>query len=51
MVSNKSLEHNLLNKYKIYVHNACQNVAEAKNLPIPLLKLNTKCNFLVEKSQ
>ena len=47
MVSNKSFEHNILNKY--YVLNACQNVAEAKNLPIPLLKLNKKCNFFGRK--
>ena len=40
MVSNKSLEYSLSDKYKIYLFYACQNVAEAKKLPLPLLKLS-----------
>ena len=45
MVSNESLEHNLSNKYKIYLFYACQNVAEAKKLPLPLLKLSKNSIF------
>ena len=45
MVSNESLEHNLSNTYKIYALYACQNVAEAKNLPLPLLKWRKKAIF------
>ena len=45
MVSNESLEHNLSNKYKIYLFYACQNVAEAKKLPLPLQKLSKNAIF------
>ena len=45
MVSNESLEYNLSNRYKIYKLYACQNVAEAKNLPLPLLKLSKNAIF------
>ena len=45
MVSNESLGHNLSNEYKIYRFYACQNVAEAKNLPLPLLKLSKNAIF------
>ena len=48
MVSNESLEYNLSNKYKIYLFYPCQNVAEAKNLPQPLLKLS-KIQFFSRK--
>ena len=46
MVSNERLEHNLSNTYKIYALYAFRNVAEAKNLPLPLLKLRKKAIFL-----
>ena len=46
MVSNKSLEYSLSDKYKIYLFYACQNVAEAKKkLPLPLLKLSKNTIF------
>ena len=45
MVSNESLGYNLSNKYKIYLFYACQNVAEAKMLPLPLLKLSKNAIF------
>ena len=45
MVSNESLGHNLSNAYKIYALYAGQNFAEAKNLPLPLLKLRKKAIF------
>ena len=45
MVSNESLGYNLSNKYKIYLFYACQNVVEAKNLPLPLLKLSKNAIF------
>ena len=45
MVSNESLGYNLSNKYKIYLFYACQNVAKAKKLPIPLLKLSENAFF------
>ena len=51
MVSYKSFDYSFSNQYNIYVLNACQNVSEAKNLPIPLLKLSKKLTFLVEMSQ
>ena len=45
MVSNESLGHNLSNIYNIYAFCACQNVAEAKNLPLPLLKFSKNAIF------
>ena len=45
MVSNRSLEYSHSDKYKIYLFYACQNVAEAKKLPLPLLKVSKNAFF------
>ena len=46
MVSNKSLEYSLSDKYKIYLFYACQNVAEPKKATPTPSKIEQIYNFL-----